>query len=66
MREGGIEGEGNFHIERPGGKSQNAYLTSSTVDLSVYVGKKVKVWGQTFSGQTAGWLMDVGLVEIEK
>ena len=66
LREGGIDGEGNFHIERPGGVSQNAYLTSSTVDLSVYVGKKVKVWGQTFSGQKAGWLMDVGLVEIEK
>ena len=66
LREGGIDGEGNFHIERPGGVSQNAYLTSSTVDLSNYVGKKVKVWGQTFSGQTAGWLMDVGLVEILK
>jgi hypothetical protein len=66
LREGGIDGEGNFHIERPGGVSQNAYLTSSTVDLSVYIGKKVKVWGQTFSGQKAGWLMDVGLVEIEK
>jgi len=66
LREGGIDGEGNFHIERPGGVSQNAYLTSSTVDLSNYVGKKVKVWGQTFSGQKAGWLMDVGLVEIEK
>ncbi|MFA6533326.1 MAG: hypothetical protein WCT22_05020 [Patescibacteria group bacterium] len=66
LREGGIDGEGNFHIERPGGISQNAYLTSSTVDLSGYVGKKVKVWGQTFSGQKAGWLMDVGLVEIEK
>ena len=66
LREGGIDGEGNFHIERPGGVSQNAYLTSSTVDLSNYVGKRVKVWGQTFSGQTAGWLMDVGLVEVEK
>ena len=66
LREGGIDGEGNFHIERPGGESQNAYITSSTVDLSGYVGKKVKVWGQTFSGQKAGWLMDVGLVEIEK
>ncbi len=66
LREGGIDGEGNFHIERPGGVSQNAYLTSSTVDLSGYIGKKVKVWGQTFSGQKAGWLMDVGLVEIEK
>ena len=66
LREGGIDGEGNFHIERPGGVSQNAYLTSSTVDLSNYGGKKVKVWGQTFSAQTAGWLMDVGLVEVEK
>jgi hypothetical protein len=66
LREGGIDGEGNFHIERPGGISQNVYLTSTTVDLSNYIGKKVKVWGQTFSGQKAGWLMDVGLVEIEK
>lgn len=65
LREGGIEGEGNFHLERPGGISQNAYLTSSTVDLSKYVGKKVKVWGQTYQGQKAGWLMDVGLVEIK-
>lgn len=66
LREGGIDGEGNFHLERPGGESQNAYLTSTTVDLSNYIGKKIKVWGQTFSGQKAGWLMDVGLVEIEK
>ena len=66
LREGGIDGEGNFHIERPGGVSQNAYLTSSTVDLSGYIDKKVKVWGQTFSGQKAGWLMDVGFVEVEK
>ncbi len=66
MREGGIDGEGNFHLERPGGVSQNAYLTSSTVDLSNYIGKKVKVWGQTFAGEKAGWLMDVGSVEVEK
>lgn len=65
LREGGIEGEGNFHLERPGGISQNAYLTSSTVDLSKYIGKKIKVWGQTYQGQKAGWLMDVGLVEIK-
>ena len=66
LKEGGIDGEGNFHIERPGGISQNAYLTSSTVDLSQYIGKKIKVWGQTFKGQKAGWLMDVGLVEVLK
>ena len=66
LREGGIDGEGNFHLERPGGLSQNVYLTSTTVDLSNYIGKKVKVWGQTFQAEKAGWLMDVGLVEIEK
>lgn len=65
LKEGGMEGEGNFHLERPGGISQTVYLTSSTVDLSKYVGKKVKVWGQTYQGQKAGWLMDVGLVEIQ-
>lgn len=65
LKEGGMEGEGNFHLERPGGISQNAYLTSSTVDLGKYIGKKVKVWGQTFQGQKAGWLMDVGLIEIQ-
>ncbi|MFH0773083.1 MAG: hypothetical protein V1922_02115 [bacterium] len=65
LKEGGVDGEGNFHLERPGGVSQNVYLTSSTVDLSKYIGKKVKVWGQTFQGQKAGWLMDVGLVEIQ-
>ncbi len=63
LKEGGIEGEGNFHLERPGGLSQNVYLTSSTVDLMPYIGRKVRVWGQTFTGQKAGWLMDVGLVE---
>lgn len=64
LREGGIDGEGNFHLERPGGKSQDAYLTSSTVDLSPYIGKRVRVWGQTFKAQKAGWLMDVGSVEV--
>ncbi|MBI3366619.1 hypothetical protein HY041_03260 [Candidatus Roizmanbacteria bacterium] len=64
LNEGGIDGEGNFHLERPGGESQNVYLTSTTVDLSKYVGKKVRVWGATFQGEKAGWLMDVGLVEL--
>lgn len=65
LKEGGFEDEGSFHLERkPGDTSQNAYLTSSTVDLSQYVGKKVKVMGQTYKGQKAAWLMDVGYVEI--
>ncbi len=60
---GGIDGEGNFHLERPGGESQNVYLTSSTVDLTKFIGKKVRVWGKTFEAEKAGWLMDVGFVE---
>lgn len=64
LKDGGIEGEGSFHLERPGGESQNVYLTSSTVDLSEYIGKKVRVRGETQKAQKAGWLMDVGYVEI--
>jgi hypothetical protein len=64
VREGGIEGEGQYHLEREGGESQNVYMTSSLVDLSEFVGKKVKVWGETQKAQTAGWLMDVGKVEV--
>ena len=62
--EGGVEGEGQFHLERTGGESQNVYMTSSSVDLSLFINRKVKVWGETQTAQTAGWLMDVGRVEV--
>lgn len=61
---GGVEGEGSFHLVRPGGDSQNVYLVSSAVDLSQFTGKKIKVWGQTQKAKTAGWLMDVGRIEV--
>lgn len=64
LKEGGIEGEGQFHLVRPGGDSQNVYLTSSNVDLSKIIGKKVKVWGETQKAKTAGWLMDATRVEV--
>lgn len=64
LKEGGIDGEGNFHLERPGGVSQNVYLTSSTVDLALFIGKKVRTWGVTFKAEKAGWLMDVGYIEL--
>ncbi|OQY67381.1 hypothetical protein B6D29_01840 [Microgenomates bacterium UTCPR1] len=66
LKEGGIDGEGSFHLQRPGGESQNVYLTSTTVDLSHYLGKKVRVWGETFAGEKAGWLMDVGRLDLIK
>jgi hypothetical protein len=65
LQVGGIDGEGAFHLVRPGGDSQNVYMTSGTVDLSKFVGKKIKVWGQTQAAQHAGWLMDVGRIEVE-
>jgi hypothetical protein len=64
IEKGGIDGEGQYHLVRTGGESQNVYLTSSAVDLSLFVGRKVKIWGETQEGQKAGWLMDVGRVEV--
>lgn len=62
--EGGVDGEGSHHLLRAGGKSQNVYLTSSVVDLNLFVGDRVIIWGETFSAQKAGWLMDVGRVKV--
>ena len=65
LQKGGLEGEGSHHLIRPGGDSQTVYLTSSTLDLNQFTGKKVKVWGQTYQAQKAGWFMDVGRVEVK-
>lgn len=65
LEKGGIDGEGTHHLVRQEGRpDQNAYLTSSVIDLEQYVGKRVKVFGETFAAQKAGWLMDVGRIEI--
>jgi len=65
MVKGGVDGEGTHHLERKGGKSQNVYLTSSTIDLTSVVNKNVRVWGKTYAAQTAGWLMDVCYLEVD-
>lgn len=64
LAEGGIGGEGNYHLIRGSGPSQYAYLTSSSVDLAPFVGKKVQIWGETMSGKKAGWLIDVGKIKV--
>lgn len=66
LKPGGFEGEGSHYLERPGGESQNVYITSSTIDLTLFEGKTVSVLGQTFSSEKAGWLMDVGYIEIKE
>lgn len=55
--------QGTHKLIRSGGESQTAYLTSSVLDLDEFVGKKVKVFGETFGSSQVGWLMDVGKVE---
>lgn len=57
--------QGTHKLIRPGGESQTAYLTSSVLDLDDFVGKKVKVYGETFGSSKVGWLMDVGKVEVQ-
>lgn len=56
---GGLNGEGTHKLLREGGPSQTVYLTSSAVDLELFNGKKVQIWGETFKGQKTGWFMDV-------
>ena len=39
-------------------------LLLRSVDLSKFIGKKIKVWGATQTAQHAGWLMDVGRIQV--
>ncbi len=64
LEQGGINGEGSHKLLRTGGDSQTVYLTSSVTDLDKLSGMQVKVWGETYQGQKAGWLMDVGKIEV--
>jgi hypothetical protein len=64
LQAGGFEDEGSHTLMRAGGKSQYVYLTSSVTDLDKFIGMEIRVWGETFRGEKAGWLMDVGRVEV--
>lgn len=66
LKKGGINGEGTHSLLRSGGVSQTVYLTSSIVDLDEFVGHQVTIWGETFAGQKAGWLMDVGRIRVDE
>jgi hypothetical protein len=64
LKDGGIDGEGTEHLEGNNGPTHFVYLTSSVVDLSSFVGKKVQVWGQTLAAKHAPWLMDVAKIQV--
>ncbi len=64
IKSGGVNNEGTHTLEREGGVSQNAALTSSVVDLDLFIGKKVEVKGETNDSTKASWFMDVGSIKI--
>ena len=64
IEKGSINGVGTHILNREGGVSQRAVLTSSVVDLDLFIGHKVEVKGQTNSSPKTAWLMDVGSVKV--
>jgi len=68
LEDGGIGGEGTYHLARNGGgSSKDVALTSSLVDLNPFLGKTVNIWGETISSsRPGGWLMDVAKIQVVK
>ena len=64
IEKGSINGEGTHILNREGGASQRASLTSSAVDLDLFVGKKVEVKGETNASKKTSWLLDVGTIKV--
>ena len=64
VEKGNINGEGTHILQRAGGASQRASLTSSAVDLDLFVGKKVEIKGETNASTKTSWLLDVGSIKI--
>ena len=64
IADGGLNGVGTHILKRDGGDSQTVALTSSTVDLNLFVDKKVQITGQTNSSNKVAWLLDVGNIKI--
>lgn len=64
--EGGTDGEGTHRLLRPGGESQIICITSSVLDMDLFVGHQIVIWGETFDTQKCGWFMDVGRVEVQE
>lgn len=64
IKAGGVNNEGTHTLQREGGVTQNAALTSSVVDLDLFINKKVEVKGETNDSNKAAWFMDVGSIKI--
>jgi len=64
IKKGGINGEGTHYLEREGGVTQRAALTSSTLDLDLFVDRQVEIHGETNSSTKTSWFLDVGSIKV--
>ncbi len=64
IEKGSINGVGTHILNREGGASQRASLTSSVVDLDLFVDRRVEVKGETNASKQTSWLLDVGSVKV--
>ncbi len=64
IEKGSINGVGTHILNREGGISQRASLTSSIIDLDMFIGKLVDIKGETNDSDKTSWLLDVGQIKI--
>ena len=64
LEKGSINGEGTHILKRDGGDTQRVSLTSSAVDLDLFIGRKIEVKGETNASNKTAWLLDVGVVNV--
>lgn len=66
LKEGGIDGDGTYRLERGLGPEKDVALVSTSINLQNFVDKEVELWGLTQSAQNAGWMMDVVKIKVSK
>ena len=64
IEKGSINGVGTHILNRQGGISQRASLTSSVVDLDMFIGRLVDIKGETNDSDKTSWLLDVGQIKV--
>ena len=64
IEKGSINGVGTHILNREGGISQRASLTSSIIDLDMFVDKLVEIKGETNASDKTSWLLDVGQIKV--
>jgi len=64
IEKGNINGVGTHILNREGGTSQRASLTSSIVDLDMFIDRLVEIKGETNASNKTSWLLDVGQIKV--